>query len=72
MSNLILGSGQVGSDQLVIELVQPSDSPAAILINWPAAATVSAPARFDATVSAVMRVLAQARVTLTQLKASER
>ncbi len=70
-SPVVLATGQIGSDQLVIELVQ-GDTPPAILIIWPAAPTVCQPHRFDATVSTVMRVLAQARVSLSQIKARER
>ena len=68
-----LATGQINNaDQLVIELVQADAVPPSILINWPAAPTVTQPHRFDAIVSAVMRVLAQARVTLSQIKARER
>ncbi len=60
MSNVTpLAAGQINaSDQLVIELVQADDAPAAILIRWPDQPTVSPPTRFDATAAAVMRLLA--------------
>ena len=60
------------ADQLIIELVTPPDAPATILIRWPDQPTVCPPSRFDATATAVMRVLAAARVTLAQIKAGER
>ena len=56
------------ADRLIIELVTPPT----ILIRWPDQPTVCPPSRFDATATAVMRVLAAARVTMSQIKARER
>jgi len=71
MPNLTLATGQIGNDQLTIELVQTSDTPPAILFRWPDQPTVCPPSRFDATAAAVMRVLAAARDALAQIKAGE-
>jgi hypothetical protein len=70
-SPVVLAAGQIDSDQLVIELVQ-GETPPAILIIWPVAPTVSLPHRFDAPAAVVMRVMANAVVTLAQRKAGDR
>jgi hypothetical protein len=64
-SDRFLAVGSVTqSDQLVIELVQPPDTPAAILIKWPSKPTVTDPARLTATVAAIVRVLGAAQIEL--------
>ena len=72
-SPLVLATGQINaSDQLVIELVQASDTPAMVLVRWPEQPTISPPSRFNATAAAVMKVMANAVVAMEQRKASER
>ena len=62
-SPIELASGQVTkADRLTITLVQPPDTPEAILIIWPLKPTVVAPAKFQATVSSIVKVLAAAQI----------
>jgi hypothetical protein len=70
-SDRILAVGTVThSDQLVIELVQPPDTPAAILIKWPPQPTVTDPAKLTATIAAIVRVLGTAQIELAARRAA--
>jgi len=70
-SDRILAVGAVThSDQLVIELVQPPDTPAAILIKWPPQPTVTDPAKLMATIAAIVRVLGTAQIELAARRAA--
>ena len=70
-SDRFLAVGSVTqSDQLVVELVQPPDTPAAILIKWPSKPTVTDPARLTATVAAIVRVLGTAQIELAARRAA--
>jgi hypothetical protein len=72
-SNRFLAVGAVSqSDQLAVELVQPPDTPAAILIKWPAKPTVTDPAKLTATVAAIVRVLGTAQIELAARRAAGR
>jgi hypothetical protein len=64
-----LASGMVNHDRLVIELVDPADSPAFIAINWPSAATVVPPASYPAVAAAVTRIVAESATALARWKA---
>ena len=60
-----LATGQINaSDQLIIELVQATETPTMILIRWPAAPSVYDPRRFAATAVAVIAVVDQAVIAL--------
>jgi hypothetical protein len=37
-----------GSDRLLVELIQSTDTPPFIAVNWPAAATIVTPAKYPA------------------------
>jgi len=64
-SDRLLAVGSVTqSDQLAVELVQPPDTPAAILIKWPAKPTVTDPAKLTSTIAAIVRVLGTAQIEL--------
>jgi hypothetical protein len=70
-SDHFLAAGPVSrSDRLVIELVQPPDTPAAILIKWPPQPTVTDPAKLTATIAAIVRVLGMAQIELAARRAS--
>jgi hypothetical protein len=72
-SDRFLAGGVVSqSDQLVIELVQPPDTPAAILIKWPSRPTVTDPAKLTATIAAIVRVLGSAQIELAARRAAGR
>jgi hypothetical protein len=49
-----------GSDRLVVELIEPSNSPPFVAINWPPAATITAPVSYDQVAATAMRILAAA------------
>ena len=52
-----LASGQLNkSDQLTVELHEPADLPAFVLIKWPAAPSVATLDNFDKLVAATYRV----------------
>ena len=70
-SGRFLAAGAVTqSDRLVIELVQPADTPAAILIKWPQQPTVTDPAKLTATIAAIVRVLGSAQIELAARRAA--
>jgi hypothetical protein len=56
-------------DQLSVELVEPTDHPAAIRILWPAKTTIVPPAKFNAVAAEIMRLLASAVTAYNQYKA---
>jgi hypothetical protein len=65
-----LASGQVtNTDRILIELVQPPDSPAFITIAWPVKASVASVEAFPAVASKAAALFAQAAVRLAQHKA---
>lgn len=60
-----LASGSInGNDQLAVELREPGDLPAAILIRWPTQPTITTPAAYDAVAANVIRLLANAVIEL--------
>jgi len=70
-SDRLLAVGSVTqSDQLAVELVQPPDTPAAILIKWPAKPTVTDPAKLTSTIAAIVRVLGTAQIELAARRAA--
>jgi hypothetical protein len=66
----VLASGQInGSDMISVELVQPTDAPAVVIVKWPQAPTVADPRRFSSVANAIMHIMASAAVRLTALRA---
>lgn len=66
-----LAAGQITkSDHLTVELHQPPDTPAVVLLRWPGAPSVVDPnTKALATIAASMvRVLAEAQVRLAQIR----
>lgn len=67
-----LASGQITpGDAIIVELARASETPEAILVHWPSAPSVVTPARLTVTINAVIRILAQARTRLAQIRAAE-
>jgi hypothetical protein len=61
----VLAEGQISpSDAIVVVLVEPADMPNSIVIHWPIAPTITAPARYNGIASTTMRLLAAASTTL--------
>ena len=68
----ILASGQITpTDALRVELQEPEEFPATILIIWPQAPSVIDPRRFGATANAVARLMATAITRLAEIRAFE-
>jgi hypothetical protein len=56
----------------MIELIQPADHPPIVRVVWPAAPTITTPARYREVASTAMRLLAEASTTLARIKAGKR
>ena len=68
-----LASAQLnGADSIVIELVEANETPAVVIIRWPAKATVLHPRRFTAAADTAARVFAAAVVKLAQIRRERR
>jgi hypothetical protein len=66
----ILASSQITStDALLVELREPDEFPASVLITWPQAPSVVDPRRFGATANAVARLMATAITRLAEIRA---
>jgi hypothetical protein len=61
-----------GHDRLHVELIQPTDTPAFIAVNWPTAATVVTPTDYPAVAAAITRIIAESATTLARWKAHGR
>jgi hypothetical protein len=57
------------SDELLIELRQPDNMPATVVIVWPAAPSVASPTAFPTIASKITAIVAGAAVRLAQHKA---
>ena len=57
-----------GSDRLVVELIEPTDTPPFIAFNWPPKPRVCTPAQLDQVVAAAMRLLSNAVVELAAIR----
>jgi hypothetical protein len=65
-----LASGQITpTDALLVELREPDEFPASILITWPQAPSVIDPHRFGATANSVARLMAAAITNLANIRA---
>jgi hypothetical protein len=72
MTNVVLASGQITqADQLIVELIQATETPTTILIRWPAAPSVTDPCKFGAVAGAWWQILAEARAALARHRADE-
>jgi hypothetical protein len=68
-----LASSQINaSDRIVVELVEADETPAVVVITWPAKASVIHPRRFPDTAAAVAKLFAEAHTTLAGIKAGRR
>jgi hypothetical protein len=70
-----LAAGQITKpDRLSVELHQPSDSPAVVLLRWPEASSVCEPnpRALAAVAASMVRVMAEAQARLAQIGAKRR
>jgi hypothetical protein len=70
MSNITeLAAGQInGRDTITIELIEANETPAVIIIRWPAKPSVPHPRRFGAAADTAARIFAAAVVRLAQIR----
>jgi hypothetical protein len=65
-----LARGKITSaDELLIELREPDNMPATVVIVWPPAASVASPTTFPTTAGKITAIVARAAVRLAQHKA---
>ena len=64
-----LARGMVNHDQLVVELIEPADSPPFIAVNWPSQASIATPASYPAVAATITRIIAESATRLAQWKA---
>jgi hypothetical protein len=64
-----LASGSInGHDRLTVELVEPPDLPAAVLVRWPTKPSVCTPDAYSNVAAACMQVLSAAVVELAAIR----
>jgi hypothetical protein len=59
-----------GAEEVLVQLIRPTDMQAVVRIVWPAAPTITTPARYLEVVGKAMRLLAEASTTLARIKAN--
>jgi hypothetical protein len=57
-----------GADRLSVELIEPTDLPAAILIRWPEKPSITTPDAYANVAAAAMQILAGAVVELATIR----
>ena len=68
-----LAAGQVTNhDRILIELIQPLDSPAFIAITWPLKASISTVDAFPAVAARAAQLFGKAATALASIKARRR
>jgi hypothetical protein len=73
MERTQLARGQITvTDQLLVELIRPRDTPALIRIRWPVQPTVTNPGQFPDTAAMVARLFASAATELAAIKRERR
>jgi hypothetical protein len=66
----VLASGHInGSDMISVELIEPIDAPAVVVVRWPQAPSVADPRRFSSVANSIMHIVASASVRLTAMRA---
>jgi hypothetical protein len=60
------------ADEFAVELIEPADAPAVIMLRWPPQASVTDPHKLAATANRIMEVLAAAVAKLATLGDGER
>jgi hypothetical protein len=60
------------NDRLVIELVDPGDTPQLVVVHWPTKATTVRPAAYGGAAAKAMRLLANAEVEMARLRTARR
>jgi hypothetical protein len=69
-SPIELAAGPVTKADRLAVILQPTGSPAMILIHWPSKPTVMEPVKLQATVAAIVKVLAAAHIEYAARRAA--
>jgi hypothetical protein len=65
----VLASGQInGADSITIELIEANETPALVIVRWPAKPTVLHPRLFPAAADTAARTFAAAVVKLARIR----
>jgi hypothetical protein len=65
----VLAEGEINaSGGITVELVEADETPAAVIIRWPAKPTVVHPRRFSDTAAVIARLFAEAHTKLAAIK----
>ena len=65
-----LASGQITAvDTMTIELVEADETPAVVIVRWPAKPTILHPRRFPDVAATIAQLFARAHIVLASLKA---
>jgi hypothetical protein len=68
-----LASGQLnGADSIRVELVEADETPAVVIVTWPAKPTVCHPRRFPDVAAMVARLFASASTAVSRINARKR
>jgi hypothetical protein len=63
-----LASSQITVDAIVVELAEADETPAVVILRWPAKPTVCHSRRFADTASVVVRLFSEAHIALAAIK----
>jgi hypothetical protein len=64
-----LASGQLTStESITVELIEPDETPAVVIVRWPSKANVIHPRRFPDVAALVARMFAEAATQLAAIK----
>ena len=66
-----LASSQItAAHAIVVELVEADETPAVVIVRWPAKPSVIRPRRFPDAAAVIVRLFSEAHVTLAALRAN--
>jgi hypothetical protein len=74
MSNITtLASGAItATESITAELVEADETPAVVIVTWPAKPTVIHPRRFPEAASTIVRLFSEAHIALAGIRAGRR
>jgi hypothetical protein len=68
-----LASSQItASERILVELIEADETPAVIIVRWPAKPTVCHPRRFPDTAAVIVRLFSEAHTVLAGIRARRR
>jgi hypothetical protein len=73
MSNpTILGTAKIGRESITVELIEPPDAPATVIITWPKKRLSISTRRFPELAASLARLFAAASMELARIKVGDR